>query len=154
MLKFGVVVACISKGATLHSLMGGAAVAAIAFTVALAQTQAFVQSQAALSANDLAPMHKTYDANEARFMRDYRGRRFAARLPIHKVTEHVIERGTYVVGFGNGGSFFSDVSCWVKDQNLLRMVTDLNKGDLVEVSGSVTDHFMGSVTLDSCSISK
>lgn len=104
-----------------------------------------------LGQRDLSNMHQTYEANQARFMRDFKGKSFSARISLHNVTENPFLRGSYMVGFGENG-FFADVSCEVTDRRLVAMVTDLNKGDYVEVSGNIRDHVMGSVILESCRI--
>src|SRR3954469_12770208 len=82
--------------------------------------------------DDLPAMHKTYQANEARFMRDYKGKPFEAVMPLQGVSENPFFQGSYRVGFGSG-RITSEVDCRVSDKKTVDFVTDLNKGDMVRI---------------------
>ena len=71
--------------------------------------------------DDLALLHSEYKANEARFMRIFKGRTFEARMSLHPVTEHFLNRDTYSVSFGKGWS--SDVDCPIIDEKTIELVT-------------------------------
>jgi len=103
-----------------------------------------------LSGGDLDAMHSTYKANQARFARDYIGRKFSATIPFYSITESAFYRGTYQVGFGPADSFLSEVDCSISDRSVIDKITDWNKGDQITLSGTVKDHVMGAVVLDKC----
>jgi hypothetical protein len=68
-----------------------------------------------LGAEDLANIVDTYWQNEARFKRDYKGKRFEAILPFFsaKAKESLFE-DQYVVGFGGAAPL---ISCVVSDKS-------------------------------------
>jgi hypothetical protein len=116
-----------------------------------ASAPAFAQ---ALSASDLPQMHSTYSNNQARFKRDYVDKTLTARLPIHSITEEMFAKGSYRVGLGNVSGFSADVDCVVSDKPTIDKVMDWNKGDVVTVSGRVSDRVMGSIILRPCQVNR
>jgi hypothetical protein len=126
-----------------HGILMGAAV-----VLSLLGTPAMAQS---LGNGDLKKMHDTYDANQARFMRDYVGKQFSATMPLHGVRENPFIRGRFAISFGSG-RFSSDVDCNTSDKSIIDRVVDMNKGDQITVSGTIKDHVMGSVILEDCEV--
>ena len=61
---------------------------------------------------DLSRIHSTYENNQARFFRDFGGKRFSSKMPVAKIVENPISRGTFAVYFGEGGG---DVECEFSD---------------------------------------
>jgi hypothetical protein len=122
----------------------------IIFLLCFLPCLAFAQG---LSNDDIAPMHETYKANQARFKRDYVGKSFKAKLPLSRITESLINKGSYRISLGNS-SIFSDVDCVVSDKPNVDKVMDWNTGDLITVSGRVTDHVVGSIILEPCQVSR
>jgi len=120
------------------------------FLVFLMPCFAFAQ---ALSNSDIAPMHETYDANQARFKRDYVGKTLKANLPMSQVTESIFNKNSYRISLGNR-SLLSDVDCVVSDKPTIDKIMNWNKGDLITVSGRVSDHVMGSIILEPCQVSR
>lgn len=114
---------------------------------ALMANEAFAQQH--LTATDLPQMHATYEANQARFMRDFKGRWFAATLPFERMTENPFMRGRYTITFGKG-AFMGDISCNLSDKKLIDRATNYNKGEIIGLRGIVEDHVMGSVVLKEC----
>lgn len=105
-----------------------------------------------LSVSDLPAMHETYKKNEARFMRDYGGKNFAATMPIHSIGRELLSDEGYSVTFGS--SMFSDVDCHVADKATIDMISNMNKGDNIIVSGIVEDHSFGAVVLKQCELKR
>jgi hypothetical protein len=99
---------------------------------------------------DLDRLHSEYKANQARFMRTFKGRTFEARMPLHSVTEHIIGRDTYSVDFGKGWP--SDLDCPTIDENTTAFVINKNKGDILQVRGIIKDHTFAAVQLSNCVI--
>lgn len=107
-------------------------------------------STSALNASNLDEMHATYKQNQARFSRDYVGKTFAAKMVVRTVVENLIVRGTFRVSFGPS---FSGVDCSVSDKEAIDFATNLNAGDIVLVSGTVSDLVFGDVQLSPCQMS-
>jgi hypothetical protein len=104
---------------------------------------------------DIGKMHETYDKNQARFFRDFRGKLFSGTLLMDEVRENPIFRGRYKVDFvQNRHRFMGDVSCQVEDKPTIDYITDLDKGDRVSVTGVVFDHSFGAVELQNCKFQK
>ena len=74
-------------------------------------------------------------------------------LPFRNATEHMLFKGTYIVGFGTG-SFVSDLDCKVTSPAAISIIADWNGGDQIRIEGLVKDVTMGSVDLDQCHLSK
>ena len=122
----------------------------IHFLVYLMPCFAFAQ---ALSNSDINRMHETYEANQARFKRDYVGKTLNANLPLSRVTETLFNKNSYRISLGNR-RIFSDVDCVVSDKPTVDKIMNWNKGDLITVSGRVSDHVMGSIILEPCEVSR
>jgi hypothetical protein len=84
--------------------------------------------------------------------RDFKGKQFEAVLPFRSASEIFLSDGKYLIGFG-AGRFVSDVDCIVTDNAVMARVADWSKGDKIKVTGVVQDVSIGSVALDSCSLS-
>ena len=105
-----------------------------------------------LGLDDIARIHSTYNANQARFFRDFAGRHFSSKMPITRISENPIFRGSFDVFFGGGG-LLGDVKCEFSDKNDVARITEMNKGDIVNVIGVIKDHSFGVIELKECSIS-
>lgn len=105
-----------------------------------------------LGVADIPKMHETYDRNEARFFRDYRGRSFSGTMTFADIKEDVFSRGTYNVFLKtpHSAAFLGDVECHVADENGIQFVTDLDKGQVTPVDGVVSDHEFGAIVLSDC----
>lgn len=106
-----------------------------------------------LGESDLKKIAGTYSENEMRYKRDFAGKSFSAVLPFRSAKENMFFKGQYRVGFGRGG-FTSDVDCTIDNTADVNRVTDWNKGDMIHVSGVVSDVTMGSVELKPCQMTK
>jgi hypothetical protein len=73
-------------------------------------------------------------------------------MPIRGISENPIFRGSFNIFFGDGG-LLGDVKCEFSDKNDIARITEMNKGDIVNVIGVVKDHTLGSIELKECSIS-
>jgi hypothetical protein len=104
-----------------------------------------------LGSADLSRIHSTYDSNQARFFRDFAGKRFLSSLPIVNIVENPIFRGRYSVYFGNNG-LLGDVRCEFSNKSDIADIAEVNKGDIVSVSGIVEDHTFGAIDLTSCQV--
>ena len=98
-------------------------------------------------------MHASYDDNQARFRRDYIGRQFSADLPIHQISESQISSDILVISLGSGTPA-GDVACAVSGEDNIRAATELHKGQIVHITGTVDDHSSGSIDLKECQISQ
>ena len=105
-----------------------------------------------LSSADIQRIHSTYENNQARFFRDFAGRHFSSKMPIRGISENPIFRGSFNIFFGDGG-LLGDVKCEFSDKNDIARITEMNKGDIVNVSGVIKDHALGVIELKECSIS-
>src|ERR1700730_17935480 len=70
---------------------------------------------------DIPKMHAEYEANQARFMRNYKGKTLQAYLPLQSVNENLIIRARYAIQLGQG-SFGGDVSCSINDQPTINFI--------------------------------
>ena len=107
-----------------------------------------------LTNNDMGKMHQTYEANQARFKRDYVGKVFTARLPLFSVTEDMFFKNSYRIGLGNMSSFTSEVDCVVSDRATVEKIMNWDKGNMITITGTVSDHIMGSIILEKCQVSR
>jgi len=107
-----------------------------------------------LTNNDVGKMHQTYEANQARFKRDYVGKIFTARLPLFSVTEDMFFKNSYRIGLGNLSSFTSEVDCLVSDRATVDKIMNWDKGNMITITGTVSDHIMGSIILEKCQVSR
>lgn len=105
-----------------------------------------------LSSADIQRIHSTYENNQARFFRDFAGRHFSSKMPIRGISENPIFRGSFNIFFGDGG-LLGDVKCEFSDKNDIARITEMNKGDIVNVRGVIKDHALGVIELKECSIS-
>jgi hypothetical protein len=103
-----------------------------------------------LSASNLPEMKATYKQNQARFSRDYVGKTFSARMEVRSVVESLFSKGSFRVSFGAG---FGGVDCVVSDKTTIDFVTNLNAGDSIFISGTVSDIVFGDVQLSPCKLS-
>lgn len=106
-----------------------------------------------LLSKDLETVVKTYRDNEARFKRDFVGKRFSDVVPFMEAKEDIFSQGKFRIGFGNG-KIISDVDCIVSSERAISEIANWNKGDQVKVEGVITDVIMGSVKLGNCKITK
>jgi hypothetical protein len=105
-----------------------------------------------LGLDDIARIHSTYKANQARFIRDFVGKTFSARMPLGDITENLMFKGSFNVSFG-GNTWGGDVQCKFSDQSDVARITEMNKGDIVKIRGVIEDHSFGTIDLEECSIS-
>lgn len=80
---------------------------------------------------DLPVMHAEFAANEARFIRNYRGRSFKAKMPLHSVKEDPVSHNHFFVAYGAAG----DLICQVDRESQVALVAAKNKGDVLSVRG-------------------
>ena len=73
-------------------------------------------------------------------------------MPIRGISENPIFRGSFNIFFGDGG-LLGDVKCEFSDKNDIARITEMNKGDIVNVSGVIKDHALGVIELKECSTS-
>ena len=97
---------------------------------------------------DLPAMHAAFVANEARFIRDYRGRTFKAKMPLHSVKEDAASRGHFFVAYGAAG----DLICQVDREPQVALVAAKSKGDVLSVRGTIQGQASGSVVLSDCTL--
>lgn len=107
-------------------------------------------SRPTLNKRDLPKVLSVYRENEMRFKRDFAARDFVDDLPFMKSTETLFQRDVYSLSFGREAS----VECTVEAPGDISKMADWNKGDTVRVAGVIKDVIMGSVVLESCSLSK
>lgn len=100
---------------------------------------------------DIAKMHSEYEANQARFMRNYKGKSLDVQMTMAAVTENIIFKGTYDVTFGK--STWGDIRCNISDPKQIDYIINKNKGDLIHVNGVIDDHLLGAVVLRNCALS-
>ena len=105
-----------------------------------------------LGLDDIARIHATYKANQARFVRDFVGKAFSARMPLGDITENPMFKGSFHVSLG-GNTWGGDVQCKFSDQSDVARITEMNKGDIVNIRGIIEDHSFGTIDLQECAIS-
>ena len=88
--------------------------------------------------------------SQARFIRDFVGKTFSARLPLGSITEFM-SKGSFHVDFGGNG-WGGDVRCKFSDQSDVAKITEMNKGDMVNIRGVIDDHSFGTIDLRECSV--
>jgi len=102
---------------------------------------------AELNKTELPKMHATFAANPARFAHDYIGKPFTASLIVADITENAEARGQFFVTLGEK----SEIVC-------IETPTDdtlaFNKGDTVNVSGTIIDRTLGVIRLNHCAFSR
>lgn len=108
---------------------------------------------ARLTGADLSRIVGTYRENEMRFKRDFQGRRFADILPFYKTTEKLFSKDEYTVSFGTG-RVAGEIDCTVASASGIAEIANWNRGDKVRIEGIVRDVTIGSVQLESCTLSK
>jgi hypothetical protein len=100
-------------------------------------------------AADMQRIHDTYEANEAKFLLDFVGRRFSANLPINEIfaDEHWTQ-----LFLGEGG-IGGDVRCMFpgSDNAMTARVAKMHKGDIMTVTGTIEGH-SHAINLDNCTI--
>jgi hypothetical protein len=106
-----------------------------------------------LGKDDIALMVKTSQSNDLRFKRDYTGKPFSTILPMRVISENPFSRGNYRITFGEA-TFFGNVNCEVSDKVDLDQMVEWNRGDLIEVSGTVKGTLAGDLQLDACKYRK
>jgi hypothetical protein len=115
-------------------------------SIAILLSSAAVAYASGFERGELPKMHKTFDANPARFAHDYIGKPFVSSLIVSNVTKNY--GGLYDVALGDK----SDVLC----VNL--GVDDLqgfNKGDTVNFNGTVSEHQAERIIqLEKCAFSR
>jgi hypothetical protein len=94
------------------------------------------------STPDISAMVTTYRQNEARFRHEYVGRLFSGRMRLSRVSENVIGETTRVD--------FGSVHCNLP-RGSNRAIIAWNKGDEIEIRGTIKDVWFGSVELERCS---
>jgi hypothetical protein len=94
---------------------------------------------------------ETYNANEARFTSNYRGKKFSGSMTLNAVEENVIFKNTFIVKFEIGDA---EVDCPnIEDKILIKRMVDWDKGQLVSVTGSIEDVTFGDLQLSGCKFS-
>ena len=63
-------------------------------------------------------------------------------MPIRGISENPIFRGSFNIFFGDGG-LLGDVKCEFSDKNDIARITEMNKGDIVNISGVIKDLLLG-----------
>jgi len=103
-----------------------------------------------LKGADLPRVVSTYRENEMRFKRDFFGKKFSDVMPFLKATEKLFSKDSYTISFGESTS----ADCSVTSPEDISTIANWNKGDKIYVEGIIRDVTMGSVQLDSCTLSK
>lgn len=112
----------------------------------ITKTQATVAG--AFGVRDIPQIAETSRSNDIRFNRDYRGKTFAAVLPLGTIRENIFMKGKYQVEFdtATGGN----VNCRVSDPALIDRMANWNKGQIIKLTGIIGGTVMGNVQLDNC----
>ena len=105
-----------------------------------------------LNGSDLPKVVSTHRENEMRFKRDFLGKQFSDVLPYKSASEKILVKGSYLVGFGN--NIISDVNCTAKSPTEISAIANWNKGDRIHIEGNVKDVTLGSVNLESRTLSR
>jgi len=95
---------------------------------------------------------ETYRQNENRFLMNYRGKIFNDEVNFEQIYENKYYKYTYTAYFStsNVNIFCTDIV----DQNLIRLLSNLNKHDKINLKGIVNDVSLGDLKLSSCYFKK
>lgn len=104
-----------------------------------------------LALHDVAMIIDTYKKNEIRFVRDVRGKEFDDDVQFVNARQNLIETGSFTLTFGPG-TFSGNVTCKTSEQSAINTIADWNKGDIVHLSGNVSDVTFGDVQLKDCTM--
>lgn len=106
-------------------------------------------SAQAIKSRDLASVAEASKQNEARFERDYKGKRFEDRISFAGMEKPIFGGSGYNVRLGSGG-FLHAAECRITDPATINHLIDKNIGDTLTVSGTVDHTIMGVVMLEAC----
>jgi hypothetical protein len=103
-----------------------------------------------LSPDSIVKAIATHDENQARFVRDFRGKVIRGNMLVAAVRESFLERGAFVVELTlqNG----SEASCKISHTTSKELIAGLNRGAVISVDGKIDDVFFGAVILEPCEV--
>lgn len=102
-----------------------------------------------LNNTDIPKALASYEQNQLRFNREYVGKTISFGGPVNEIQKQIIG-GSYRITFGNTNSFSGHVYCEITDPVLLDKIVAWNKGDMVNVDGTIKDVWFGNLELDRC----
>jgi hypothetical protein len=121
--------------------------------VAIGLTLAFTASgqpegtQVEYGPDDLATIVTTYKQDEARFSRDFAGKKFSGIMPFYSAQSSLV--GGYYISLGSG-----IVLCEYVRSSDFNNANNWNRGDPIQVKGTIDDVTQGILTLKGCSFLK
>jgi hypothetical protein len=124
-------------------------VATLVVSIVVASTSALAAQT--LEPSSLSQVINTYNANQARFVRDYRGKQFSGNAVLKEVRENVVVEGRFTIAFMAEGE---EVQCKTENRETIDAVSDMNKGDSVVLSGTINDVTFHAIQLEPCTFSK
>ena len=133
------------KVSTRTSSRGRAACLSVTFAISagllgLSPSSLAQQEPKHFGPDDVETLIKAFDANRARFDRDFKGRAFQATLPLESISDTPFSRGEYRVDFGLDPTLSDNVRCEVvglKDRSVIEILANLNRGQMAKVSGKI-----------------
>jgi hypothetical protein len=116
-----------------------------------ALTSAGISSAQPLGASDVGNVVSAYRENEARFAAKFRGKEFASEVQFAGATENMFSKGRFMGKFAVGGK---EVNCWIERKADVDRLIDLNRGDKIMLTGTISDVIMGDLQLKPCTFKK
>ena len=93
---------------------------------------------------------ETYNANQARFVNNYRGKIFDGQVTLASVVENPVFKNNFTVQFDVGGQ---EVDCPdITDKHVIKKIINWNKGQQITVIGSIEDVTFGDLELSNCKL--
>jgi hypothetical protein len=123
------------------------------FGLAIGLTLAFTTSgqaegtQVEYGPNDVATIVATHKQDEARFNRDFSGKKFFGAMPFHSAQSSLV--GGYYISLSSGS-----VLCEYVRASDIDDANNWNRGDPIQVKGTIDDVTQGILTLKGCSFLK
>jgi hypothetical protein len=97
------------------------------------------------SSNDLRRIVDAAKNNEMRFIRDYKGKPFAAKGTFGGASENFLMHGTFRIEVNTSGG---TVDCHTSDNEILSPAANWTTGQQVIITGVIEDTVMGDLQLD------
>ena len=120
---------------------------AIGLTLAFTASGQAEGTQVEYGPDDVATIVTTYKQDEARFNRDYAGKKFSGIMPFYSAQSSLV--GGYYISLGSG-----IVLCEYVRSSDVDNANDWNRGDPIQVKGMIDDVTQGILTLKGCSFLK
>lgn len=102
--------------------------------------------------NDAGKVVTTYKENQARFVNKFRGNTFSGAVVFERTVENFLMKGRFAGRFKTSDG--TELSCWFESKVDVNNLSDLNKGDNVQLSGIISDVTFGDLELNSCKFVK